>query len=129
MTTRTISPAETIGAVPGKKARALIRGILSAAGISAKTLAQAVVMAESQLNRMASPSTRSVKVQTLQPIQRAAKLVDAARDALSEQGVKRWLNTPNPYLNDVAPILCLRSDKELEKVLSLLAAIRYGLPA
>jgi len=29
---------------------------------------------------------------------------------------------PNPYLHDVAPVLCVRSDKELERARALLAA-------
>jgi uncharacterized protein (DUF2384 family) len=70
-----------------------------------------------------------VKTYTLSPLTRAAVLIDAAQKTLSKEGIHLWLTTPNPYLNDVPPILCLRSDKELEKAKSLLAAVRYGFPA
>ncbi|MCK4524777.1 DUF2384 domain-containing protein, partial [candidate division WOR-3 bacterium] len=94
-----------------------------------RILAQSVAMNESQLSRMTSKKTGSLRERTIHPLKRIAILIDEAQKVLTPNGIKQWINTPNPYLNDVAPILCLRSDKELEKVLSILAAIRYGFPA
>lgn len=42
------------------------------------------------------------------------------------EGVKKWLTTPNPYLDDVPPIQHLRSAKELAKTLDALGSIRHG---
>lgn len=86
-------------------------------------------MAEAQINRIKSARVGYVKTYTLSPLTRAAVLIDEASKTLSKEGVHQWLTAPNPYLNDVPPILCLRSEKELEKAKSLLAAVRYGFPA
>lgn len=122
-------PSEGTTKIPAKEVGSFIRKLMQATGVSEKILAQAVAMAESQLNRMTSQKSGFIKEQTIHPLKRVAILVEEARKALSNEGVRRWISTPNPYLNDVPPILCLRSDKELEKVLSLLASIRYGFPA
>ncbi|MFZ3090718.1 MAG: antitoxin Xre/MbcA/ParS toxin-binding domain-containing protein [Nitrospirota bacterium] len=115
--------------IPARDVRAFIQKLIKATGVPERLLAQAVAMAESQLNRMTSKKAGSFKEQTVHPLKRIAILVEEAQKVLTPKGVKEWINTPNPYLNDVPPILCLRSDKELEKVLSLLASIRYGFPA
>lgn len=122
-------PSEGTDKIPAKDVRGFIHKLVQATGVSERLLAQAVAMAESQLSRMAAKKTGSFREQTIHPLRRIAILVEEARKVLTDNGVKRWINTPNPYLNDVSPILCLRSDKELEKVLSLLASIRYGFPA
>lgn len=122
-------PSEGIAKIPAKKVSAFIRGLIEATGVPARTLAQAVAMAESQLSRMASETAGFVRPETVHPLLRIAILIEEARESLSAEGARRWLVTPNPYLNDVPPILCLRSDKELEKSRSLLASIRYGFPA
>ena len=115
--------------IEGKNVSRFIRRLAKAAGVSERTLAQAVTMAESQLSRMAANKKGAVRVQTLYPLRRVAMLVEEAGKTLSEAGVKEWLSTPNPYLDDVPPILHVRSDKELEKALNVLASIRHGFPA
>jgi uncharacterized protein (DUF2384 family) len=115
--------------VPASQASSWLQNLLSVAGVNDTTLAHGVDMAEAQINRIKSTRVGFVKTYTLSPLTRAAVLIDEARKTLSKEGVHQWLTTPNPYLNDVPPILCLRSDKELEKAKSLLAAVRYGFPA
>lgn len=122
-------PFESASAIPAKAVSSFIHEVLRLTGVPEKNLAQGMGMAESQLNRMAGLRTGTVKAVTVQPLRRVAVLVEEARQALSEKGVRRWLSTPNAYLNDVPPILCLRSEKELERVLAVLASIRYGFPA
>ncbi|MBI5181863.1 MAG: DUF2384 domain-containing protein [Nitrospirae bacterium] len=122
-------PSREKDKIPAKDVRAFIQKLIKATGVPERLLAQAVAMAESQLNRMTSKRAGSFKEQTVHPLKRIAILIEEAQKVLTPKGVKKWINTPNPYLNDVPPILCLRSDKELEKVLSLLASIRYGFPA
>lgn len=122
-------PSREKDRIPAKDVRVFILKLIKATGVPERLLAQAVAMAESQLNRMTAKKTGSFKEQTVQPLKRIAILVDEAQKVLTAKGARHWINTPNPYLNDVPPILCLRSDKELEKVLSLLASIRYGFPA
>ncbi|MGC9366070.1 MAG: antitoxin Xre/MbcA/ParS toxin-binding domain-containing protein [bacterium] len=115
--------------IPAGEVSVFIKEIIQNTGVTEKTLAQAIGMSESQLHRMISKKTGSYRKHTLQPLERIAILVEEARKVLTTSGAKKWLKTPNPYLHDVAPILCLRSDKELEKVLSILASIKYGFPA
>lgn len=122
-------PSREKDRIPAKDVRAFILKLIKATGVPERLLAQAVAMAESQLNRMTSKRAGSFKEQTVHPLKRIAILVEEAQKVLTAKGTRQWINTPNPYLNDVPPILCLRSDKELEKVLSLLASIRYGFPA
>ncbi len=122
-------PSREKDKIPAKDVRAFIQKLIKATGVPERLLAQAVAMAESQLNRMTSKRAGSFKEQTVHPLKRIAVLVEEAQKVLTAKGARQWINTPNPYLNDVPPILCLRSDKELEKVLSLLASIRYGFPA
>lgn len=124
-----ILPSEGSDKIPAKDVRVFIRKLVQTIGVPERLLAQAVAMSESQVSRMASKKTGLFREQTVHPLKRIAVLVEEAHKVLTDSGVKRWVNTPNPYLNDVPPILCLRSDKELEKVLSVLASIRYGFPA
>ncbi len=67
--------------------------------------------------------------ENINSLERLIRLVDFAEDTLSKEGVKEWLEKPNPNLGYTSPILYLRSDEEMEKVLSLLGAIGHGLPA
>ncbi len=122
-------PADGQNKLSAKDVRCFINELIKTTGATERILAQSVAMNESQLSRMASKKTGSLREKTIHPLKRIAILVEEAQKTLTPNGVKQWLNTANPYLNDVPPILCLRSDKELEKVLSLLAAIRYGFPA
>jgi uncharacterized protein (DUF2384 family) len=120
---------EGVDKIPGREVSAFVHRLSKASGLPDKTLAQAVCMSEALLNRLAAGRADSVRAQTIQPLKRAALLVEEALDALTPAGARAWLTTPNPYLHDVPPILCLRSDKELDRVLALLASIRHGWPA
>lgn len=122
-------PVEGNATIASRNVGRFIRRLAKVAGVSERTLAQAVTMAESQLSRMATNTKGSVKAQTIYPLRRVAVLVEETRKTLSDPGVKEWLSTPNPYLDDVPPILHVRSDKELEKALNVLASIRHGFPA
>ena len=115
--------------VPAREVKDYVHALLSATEATDRELAQGVGMAEAQFNRLASSRGGAVKSKTLLPLRRVAALVEEGLKALSKEGLKRWLREPNAYLDDVPPILCLRSDKELRKVTDLLAAIRYGFPA
>ena len=121
--------SEPQGTLSAREVSRFLEQLIGLSGVTEKTLAQAVAMSESQLNRMLSKRTGAVKAQTIQPLKRIAVLVEEARKTLTSAGAKEWLNTPNPYLDDVAPIQHLRSEKELEKTLDVLAAIRHGFPA
>src|SRR5258708_7304579 len=124
----TFIPSEH-GKVPAKEVNEGIHEILRLLGVSGRVLAHGLGIAEAQLHRMMTKKTGFYRPQTLTPFYRVAKLVEEARQSLSERGVKSWLNRPNPYLNNLPPILCVRSDQELSKVVAQLAAIRYGFPA
>ena len=115
--------------IGAKQVKAFIKKLKDATGANVRLLAEGVAMPESQLSRMATKETGVLKGQTIRPLKRIEILVNEAEKVLTHDGVKKWISTPNPYLNDIPPILCLRSDKELEKVLSLLASIGYGFPA
>ncbi|MCL5056341.1 MAG: MbcA/ParS/Xre antitoxin family protein [Firmicutes bacterium] len=106
-----------------------IHKVIKATGAQERLIAQGIAMAESQFNRLASKKSGGVKIQTIYPLKRLEKLFQEAEKTFSKAGMKKWLTSPNPYLDDVPPILCLRTDKELDRVLSLLASIRYGFPA
>lgn len=115
--------------VPAQQASAWVQTLETLAGVNDTTLAHGVDMAESQINRIRSTRVGYVKTYTLTPLTRAAVLIAEVSKTLTEDGARHWLTTPSPYLNDVPPILCLRSDKELEKAKTLLASLRYGFPA
>lgn len=121
--------SEPQGILPAREVGRFLEKLIELSGVTEKALAQAVAMSESQLNRMLAKRTGSVKGQTIQPLKRIAVLVEEARKTLTVEGAKEWLTTPNPYLDDVPPIQHLRSEKELEKALDVLAAIRHGFPA
>lgn len=121
--------SESQGMLPAREVGKFLEQLIQLSGVTEKILAQAVAMSESQLNRMLSNRTGSVKAQTIQPLKRIAVLVEEARQTLTGAGAKEWLTTPNPYLDDVPPIQHLRSEKELAKTLDVLAAIRHGFPA
>lgn len=115
--------------IAAKQVKAFIKKLRDATGVNIRLLAEGIAMPESQLSRMATKNTGMLKGPTIRPLGRIEILVKEAEKVLTPNGVKKWISTPNPYLNDLPPILCLRSDKELEKVLSLLASIGYGFPA
>ncbi|MFN0116833.1 MAG: antitoxin Xre/MbcA/ParS toxin-binding domain-containing protein [Elusimicrobiota bacterium] len=96
--------------------------------LPAQTIAQGVDVSELQLNRIIKKHHKP-RQETVKIFNRIEKVFEEATQAMTEKGAVKWLKTPNPYLNDVAPIKCLRSDKELEKVISLLSAMKYGFPA
>ena len=121
--------ADGIASIPGKKVSQILHELLRIVAVPKKEIAHGMDIPEAQLNRMASGRTAAYRPQTLLPLRRLAILIDEGRKTLTEEGLREWLAAPNPYLSDVSPILCLRTDKELEKVLSLLASIRYGFPA
>jgi uncharacterized protein (DUF2384 family) len=122
-----LSDAQT--ALPAEQVSRFLRQLVRDSGVTEKTLAHAVAMSESQLNRLLARKSGVVRSQTIQPLRRIARVVEKARETLSPRGVKEWLTAPNPYLDDVPPILHLRSEKELAGVLDLLTAIRHGFPA
>jgi uncharacterized protein (DUF2384 family) len=115
--------------IPGREVSAFVHRLSKYSGLPDKTLAQSVFMSEALLNRLAAGRADSVRAQTILPLKRVATLIEEALDTLTPAGARAWLVTPNPYLHEVPPIQCLRSDKELERVLALLAAVRHGYPA
>lgn len=106
-----------------------IRVILQEAGVPERSVAQGLALGETYFSRMKNKRTGYYRRESISPLERLAYVVDFAKHTLSEKGVKNWLLEPNPYLNNVSPVLCLRSDEEMEKVISLLAAIRHGMPS
>jgi uncharacterized protein (DUF2384 family) len=117
------------GKVPAKEVSDGIREILKTVDISVRILANGLGISETQLNRMASKKKGFYRAQTLMPFHRAARLLKEARQSLTEKGLSFWLNHPHPYLNNLPPIMCLRSDQELDRVITQLGAMRYGFPA
>lgn len=115
--------------VKAQDVSARIRVILRDAGVPERSAAQGLGFGETYFSRMKNKRTGYYRRESISPLERLAYVVDFAKNTLSEKGVKNWLLEPNPYLNNVSPVLCLRSDEEMEKVISLLAAIRYGFPA
>ncbi len=120
---------ENSNRIPAREVSSLLRRVIRATGAPERVIAQGVDMAESQLNRLISLKQGNVKAQTVRSLNRLAILLDETEKTLSSKGVGKWLITPNTGLDDVPPILCLRTDKELKRVLSLLASIRFGFPA
>ena len=122
-------PFEGGAAIPARNAAAFVHRLSEAAGVPDRLLAAAALMPEAQLNRLASGRGGPVRPSTLLPLKRVAMLVEEAHETLAPQGARAWLVAPNPYLHNVAPVLCVRSDKELERARAVLAAIRHGCPA
>ena len=65
--------------IPARDVRAFIQKLIKATGVPERLLAQAVAMAESQLNRMTSKKAGSFKEQTVHPLKRIAILVEEAQ--------------------------------------------------
>lgn len=106
-----------------------IRTVLKRTGVSERTIAQGLAIGETYFSRMKNRQTGFYRRESLYSIERLLQVVEYAKTTLSEKGVRDWLIEPNAYLNNVPPILCLRSDEEMAKVISLLGAIRYGIPS
>ena len=102
--------------------------ILRNSHIPAYMIAQGLGIPEKNLTRVTRRHHKPRR-ETLRQLGRVATLFHDALQALTPKGAFDWIRTPNPYLNDVAPVQCLRSDKELEKVMGILAAIKFGFPA
>jgi uncharacterized protein (DUF2384 family) len=96
--------------------------------IPAYMIAQGLGIPERNLNRLTQRRNKPRR-DTLRQLERVEKLIQDVLRTLNPKGAFEWLRTPNQYLNDVAPIQCLRSEKELEKVMGILAAIKFGFPA
>src|SRR5438874_11375607 len=95
----------TLPRIPTDNVAVHIQKLLKTTGVSASMLAQVIAIPEAQLNRM-SRNKSSVRPKTLRPIERAETLVQEALKTFTPAGVKHWLQEPNPYLNDVPPLLC-----------------------
>lgn len=106
-----------------------IRIILRDAGVQERSAAQGLGLGEKEFSRIKNKRTGYYRRENIAPLERLAYVVDFAKSTLTKKGVKKWLLEPNPYLNNVSPVLCLRSDEELEKAISLLAALGHGFPA
>ena len=117
------------GKVPAREVGSRIRAILDETGTRESKAAQGLGLGEAYFSRMKNRRSGSYRRESLLPLERLSRVVDFAKGTLSGKGVKDWLREPHPALNNVAPILCLRSEEEAEKVISLLAAIRHGFPA
>jgi putative toxin-antitoxin system antitoxin component (TIGR02293 family) len=60
---------------------------------------------------------------------RVRRVLDVALDVWSDwEDAFEFLSTSHPLLDGVAPIECLATDKGESAVMSILNAIRYGLP-
>lgn len=105
-----------------------VDSIIRETRLPASMIAMGLGISEKNLNRIRKKRNRP-RQESIRPIGRVQTLLEEAYEAMSPKGAVEWLKKPNPYLNDVPPILCLRSDKEMEKVISLLSAIKFGLPA
>ncbi len=96
--------------------------------IPAYMIAQGLGIPEKNLSRITGQHHKPRR-DTLKQLERVEKVFQEALRVLTPKGAFEWLRKANPYLNDVAPIQCLRSEKELEKVLGLLGSIKFGFPA
>ena len=115
--------------IQAKEVSGRIRVLLKETGVPERIIAQGLALGETYFSRMKNRQTGFYRWESLHPLERLAEVVQFAKTSLSEKGIRDWLSEPNPYLNNVPPILCLRSDEEMEKVISLLGAIRHGLPS
>ena len=106
-----------------------IRELLKETGAPERAVAQGLALGETYFSRMKNRRTGFYRRESLHPLERLALVLAHAKTALSEKGIRKWLLEPNLSLNNVSPILCLRSDEEMEKVVSLLGAIGHGLPS
>lgn len=119
-------PKEKIAA---REVSGRIHLLLRETGVSERAVAQGLALGETYFSRMKNRRMGFYRRESLLPLERLVRVVEFAKTTLSEKGIKEWLMEPNPYLYNVPPILCLRSDEETEKVISLLGAIRHGFPA
>lgn len=115
--------------IPAGEARKQINLVVLECNVKGTDLARGLNMNDAQLNRMRHKKTGFYRAETLRPIARVQAILELAEKILTKVGVRKWLTTPNPRLDDLPPILCLRTDKEAEKVKSLLVALGHGFPA
>ena len=115
--------------VEAKEVSWRIKALLKETRVPERIIAQGLALGETYFSRMKNRRTGFYRWESLHPLERLAEVVQFAKTSLSQKGVREWLLEPNPYLNNVPPILCLRSDEEMDKVISLLGAIRHGLPS
>jgi uncharacterized protein (DUF2384 family) len=115
--------------VSAREVRLKIKDLLRKAGAPERVVAQGLALGETYFSRMKNRRSGFYRRDSLYPLERLSRVLEFASTTLSPKGVREWFLEPNPSLNNVPPILCLRSNEETEKVVSLLAAIRYGLPA
>ncbi len=72
---------------------------------------------------------KSVPLSVLQKLTRKRLLIKEAESVFKTVfRAKTWLNTNNPYLKNKKPILCTNSQKDFDKVLSMLSSIKLGFP-
>jgi hypothetical protein len=124
-----VFPNTEHGTVPAKEVAEGIHQVLKVLHVSKRVLAHGLGLSESFLNRMLTRKKGTYKAETLRPLRRAARLIEETQKTLSPEGVPFWLNHPNPYLNNLPPVMCMRSDAEVDRALTQLYAIRYGMPA
>lgn len=115
--------------VPAAEARRRINMIVIEIDAKGADLARGLNINDAQLNRMRHKKTGFYRPETLRPINRLQEILELAEKILTRPGLRKWFTTPNPKLDDLPPLMCLRSDKEAEKVKSLLMALGHGFPA
>jgi hypothetical protein len=124
---RLLDSKENINA---KEVREVIDNISKEIDVSVRFLARGLGLDEPYFLQMENNRTKSyMHDKNIDSLERLVKVIDFAEDSLSKEGVKKWLREPNQYLDGAAPIFYLHSDEERDKVLSLLASIRYGYPS
>ncbi len=70
-----------------------------------------------------------VPLSVLQKLTRKRLLIKEAESIFKTVSqANTWLNTNNPYLKNKKPILCTASQKDFDKVMSVLSAIKLGFP-
>lgn len=106
-----------------------ISNICNELRVNGTDLARGLNINEAQLNRMRKKKSGFYRAETLRPFNRMNAVIDLAEKVFTKKGIREWFTTPNPYLNDLPPLLCLRTDKEAEKVHALLTALGHGFPA
>ena len=115
--------------IPAKTAGKQLDAIVLELHVKGTDLARGLNMNEAQLNRMRHKKSGFYRSETLRPITRITELIELAEKIFTKEGIQEWFNTPNSYLNDLPPLLCLRTDKEAQKVHGLLTALGRGFPA
>ena len=129
MTTLTAPLFQHTGRVQAKIVSLKIRSLLRETRVPERMIAQGLALGETYFSRMKNRGSGFYRWESLHPLERLGQVVQFAKTSLSKKGVQDWLLRPNAYLHQVPPILCLRTDEEMEKVISLLGAIRHGLPS